>query len=133
MTLSTDLYVHDAIDLGELFAFCQDAIAGYDTHQRPASAQQWEDDKGNAAFQVRRNKPNQQLPAALSVTHRGDMPLLPEPEGCSEDCEPGCKLEHSPACWAHVNLDTAYYYRGTDDVKGCCELQRYWWRPSANG
>lgn len=118
MTLSTNVYVLDEIDVRRLFAFCQKLLTKYDDpRHRPPEAQDCVDKPGNLY-----NKLGQGLPAILDIDHGNGGPLRAEDAGHDEDCDDDCSGQyHDRACWADVDFDTAYSYRGPNGW-GCGDL-----------
>ena len=121
MTLSTNLYVLDDVDVRELFRFAQGLLTKYDDRTPPQTPDQQvsSDDEGyRDGTRSLRNQLGQGLPAILEITYRADGPLTtPEQSAtCTEDCEPDDDYHYHPrACWADVDFDTAYGYR---DARG---------------
>jgi hypothetical protein len=125
MTLSTNVYVLGQVDVRELFHFAQGLLTKYDDRPEPMTPadQAWTDGERNPIWDdpgswVIANRIGQRLPAILDITYRPDEALRNETDAVAhnEDCEPECKGEwHPRACWADLDLDTAYGYR---DVRG---------------
>ena len=130
MTLSTNLYVLDQVDIPKLFRFCQELLAANDDRvpaqladrQVSVDTETW---RGNGARSLR-NELGQGLPAILDITYRPDGPLTTEEQSkeCTSYCDPADKeLDpdeeryhyHPRACFADIDFDTAYGYR---DSKG---------------
>lgn len=117
MTLSTDVYILDEIDPGEVFQFCQGLLAKYD--DRPGTHEQEWDDRAtwrDDGSRLLGNKIGQGLPAILDVTYRPSAPLATQEqsEAHTEDCDDdgdSCRYNHPTACWLNVDFDTAYGYR----------------------
>lgn len=136
MTLSTNLYVLDEVGIPQLFRFCQELLAANDDRVPPQLADQQvsvdkETWRGNGA-RCMRNEIGQGLPAILDVTYRPGGPLTTEEQSkeCTEDCDPADKdLDpdeeryhyHPRACYADIDFDTAYGYRGSQG-RGCGDL-----------
>ena len=109
MTLSTYLYVHDPIDIDDLWAEANRIIGAVN----PLFD---DDDKYSAdGLRCRSNRPGQGFCAWLLVTYATGG-IFPS-ETCDEDCESPCTASHEPAHSARVNLDTAYSY---SDANGGC-------------
>lgn len=129
MTLSTNVYVLDPVDVPEMFRFCQELLTRYDEpdHRTPAQ-QKWNDEESSTYHDqedqtgVRRmaNRIGQGLPAILDVTYRKGGPLRSTDIGHSEWCEDDCDGEHARPCFADVDFDTAYSSRFS--FGGCSEL-----------
>jgi len=134
VTLSTNVYVLDAVEIADLFRFGQELLAKYDDRTPPMSAddQQWSERegwRGNGSMMIS-NKIGQGLPAILDVTFRRGGPLTTAEQAaaCTEDCDPDSE-EYGPdgyhyhprACWANLDLDTAYGYRDARG-RGCGDL-----------
>ena len=119
MTLSTYVYVQDRVDIGQVFAKCNQLI-GADEGVRFSDSESWQ---GGGARTLA-NEPGQGLCAWLLVTYRPGSPLTTPQEAGQhlEDCEPDCDgADHyDRACWLQVNFDTAYSYSGPDG--GCGDL-----------
>ncbi len=128
MTLSTNLYVLDPVDVPELFRFGQQQLTSYDDRKPPmqASEQQSSDREswqGDGA-RLLGNQLGQGLPAILEIAYRPDAPLWTPEQAAAhdEDCEPECDGNHyRRACWADVDFDTAYGYRDAEG-RGCGDL-----------
>jgi hypothetical protein len=131
MTLSTNVYILDQLDVRELFHFTQGLLAKYDDRPEPQTPEQqrWSDDERSAIWddpgsRCIRNGIGQGLPAILDITYRPDEPLRNETDAVAhnEDCEPECKgTWHPRACWADLDLDTTYSYRDSRGW-GCGDL-----------
>lgn len=128
MTLSTNLYVLDPVDIPQLFRFCQELLTANDDRVPP---QQPEDQvsvdkeswQGNGIRSLR-NEIGQGLPAILDISYRPDGPLATEEQSkaCTDDCEPEDEYHHHPhACFADIDFDTAYGYRDSQG-RGCGDL-----------
>lgn len=134
MTLSTNLYILDQVDVAKLFRFGQELLAKYDDRTPPQSAdnQLWSESEGwrsDGSMRIA-NQIGQGLPAILDVTFRRGGPLTTaelaatctsdcDPD--SEDCGPDGYHYHPNACWADLDLDTAYGYRDSRGW-GCGDL-----------
>ncbi len=128
MTLSTNLYVLGEVDVRELFHFGQRLLTTYDDRPIPMSPnqQKWRDDEGYQSDGSRciRNELGQGLPAILDVTYRAAGPLATDEQSraCTSECEPADDYHYHPrACWADLDLDTAYGYRDSRGW-GCGDL-----------
>lgn len=148
MTLSTDIYVIDPVPVGDLFIECQRLLSLFDEDKRGPEQQRSknEQDKtwraGEAFVEPDNawtwmNEGMQGLPAWLMIRHRNGEPYRTPEQSVShaydgycnypgndyfDANEPVCaKTEHDPACWAEVDLDTAYGYRGPNGI-GCGDL-----------
>lgn len=139
MTLSTNLYVLDKVDVSELFRFCQTLLTKYDDRPEPQTPEQqiWIDEErssiwGDPGSRYIRNEIMQGLPAILDITYRADVPLTtPEQaQQCTSDCDPPDKVldddeeryhYHPRACFADIDFDTAYGYRDRAG-RGCGDL-----------
>lgn len=132
MTLSTDIYVLDQVDVSELFRFCQGLLTKYDDRPTPQQPDQqaWRDRESwrDNGARLMSNEIGQGLPAILDLHYRPDAPLAtPEQaEQCTDDCDPPEEGEdryhhHPHACWANIDFDTAYSYRDTSG-RGCGDL-----------
>jgi hypothetical protein len=136
MTLSTNLYVLDPVDVPELFRFVQGLLTKYDDRpegerQTPEQQVSHDDESTWRGPGVRslRNELGQGLPAILDITYRADGPLTTEEQGatCGEYCEPGGSddgsdyHDHPTVCFADLDLDTAYGYRDSRGW-GCGDL-----------
>jgi hypothetical protein len=131
MTLSTNLYVLDRVDVHELFRFCQELLTKYDDRTPPQTPDQqetrdelvgWRED---GSWRIS-NVLGQGLPGILDITYRPDGPLRTADQAAAhaedQDCEPDCTGEYHPrACWADVDFDTAYGYRD-EAGRGCGDL-----------
>ncbi len=122
MTLSTNLYVLDEVDLGQLFRFCQERLTEYDDRTPKQQPEQQETADGESwqggGVRSLRNVLGQGLPAILDITYRPGGPLWTAEDAatCTSDCDPSEDYHYHPrACWFDVDLDTAYGYR---DVRG---------------
>lgn len=129
MTLSTNVYVLDAIDVQELFKFCQGLMTKYDEGRNlPPERQQMSDESSSTYYGqenqsgVRRiaNRLGQNLPAILDITYREGGPLRSADIGHSKWCGDDCDGEHARVCFADVDFDTAYSSRFS--FGGCSEL-----------
>jgi hypothetical protein len=118
MTLDTRVYVLDPVPRDQVFRKCQQIIANYDTEGRAPEAQRWRDDHEWGDHHVLMNEGMQGLPGWLIVHYRPDGPYRTEQQAQQCDyCEPGCDgSTHPPACWLEVSIDTAYGYRGPNDM-----------------
>lgn len=137
MTLSTNIYVLDKVDVLELFRFCQTLLTQYDDRPIPQKPENQQSTNEASTWRPAgswsiRNHLGQGLPAILDITYRPDGPLTtPEQaEQCTEDCDPADKLldpdeeryhYHPRACWADIDFDTAYGYRDSAG-RGCGDL-----------
>jgi hypothetical protein len=138
MTLSTDVYVLDAVDPHEVFAECQRLLSLYDEEHRMPIEHKFED-KQDGSWQAGgerivdasnpwtiANEPMQNLPAWLFVHYRPGAALR-TPEQATEHDDDICTVQgcdwwidgesvectgdgHRPACWLNVDFDTAYGY-----------------------
>ncbi len=122
MTLSTNLYVLDEVDLGRLFRFCQERLTEYDDRTPKQQPEQQETADGESwqgsGVRSLRNVGGQGLPAILDITYRPGAPLWTEEQSktCTSDCDPGEDYHYHPrACWLDIDFDTAYGYR---DARG---------------
>lgn len=129
MTLSTNVYVLDEVDVRELFKFCQGLMTKYDEGRSlPPERQVMSDGPGETYYDqedqtgVRRiaNRLGQNLPAILDITYREGGPLRAAKLGCSKWCDEPCDDEHARPCFADVDFDTAYGARFS--FGGCSEL-----------
>lgn len=134
MTLSTNVYVLDPVDVHELFRFCQELLTQYDEGRHlPPERQVMSDGPGsvyrNGGFiddpDGRRriaNQLGQNLPAILDIDYRVGGPLREAQTECDDDCNPDeCSGRyHERACYADVDFDTAYGARFS--FGGCSEL-----------
>lgn len=135
MTLDTRVYVHGEVDRRELFTECQRIIGQWDADRRGPDRQHSEDDEWGD-HRVLMNKGCQGLPGWLMVHYRPDGAYRTAAQSLAHDewCNvPGGKsynpdtahcdpvADHSAACWLEVSLDTAYSYRGPDDM-GCGDM-----------
>lgn len=146
MTLDTRVYVTDEVPVDELFVFCQTLIGEYDSDRRGPDRQESKNEQDSSyvegeGWAVRDGNPwtyenivGQGLPAWLMI-HHGNGKAYRTPEQSAEhdycnhpdtdyfdDEHPLCtKTEHQPPCWAEISMDTAYGYRGPDDM-GCGDL-----------
>lgn len=134
MTLSTNLYVLDKVDVPELFRFCQTLLTKYDDRPVPQKPeeQRWSDNKDAYTIDGAKrisNQLGQGLPAILDITYRPDGPLTSpgQAEQCTSDCEPSDADDpdgyhsHPHACWADIDFDTTYGYRDRAG-RGCGDL-----------
>lgn len=131
MTLSTNVYILDEIAVEELFRFAQRLLTTYDDRPVPQSPDQqvWRDEERSGIWnepgtRVIRNELGQGLPAILDIDYRPGGPLRTAEDAAKhdEDCEPDCDGKyHSRACWADLDLDTAYGYRDSRGW-GCGDL-----------
>jgi hypothetical protein len=150
MTLSTDVYIVDEIDVHEVFRYAQGLVAKYDAQKRPPEQQAFDDDQDTSwdgvpgQFSAKpgnpwtiANKPGQNLPAWLMLHYRPGEPLRTPEQAAEhdEDCNiPGNEdydadaaectgvegYAHRPACWLNLDLDTAYGY--DQNGMGCGDL-----------
>lgn len=137
MTLSTDIYVLDPVNVHELFLHCQGLLTKYDEQHRPPRQQACSDtprheiwkDPGSRSLS---NQIGQNLPAILDITYRPNAPLraVEQADECTDDCDPadqvlesdGERYHHHPrACWVDIDFDTAYGYRDSEG-RGCGDL-----------
>ncbi len=134
MTLDTRVYVIDHVDPQELFTKCQSLLTQYDERGRTPEQQRTKMYPDSID-----NQPGQDLPAWLIMYHGGERPKRTQEQvdACDEDCnlptseyydpdEPDCDgktgwSHRAPACWYEVSFDTAYGYRGPDNM-GCGDL-----------
>lgn len=142
MTLSTNVYVLDEVDVRELFQFAQRLLTTYDDRPIPQSPDQqvWRDEERSDIWnepgtRVIRNELGQGLPAILDIAYGPDGPLRTAEQAAQhdEDCNlpgnkyydpdnPDCDGDHyRRACWADLDLDTAYGYRDSRGW-GCGDL-----------
>lgn len=129
MTLSTNVYIVDPVSPHELFRFAQSLLTRYDDQGRPANRQICGDKPrhdvyGEPGTWAIGNELGQGLPAILDVAYRPGGPLRTAEQAAEHDkwCEEGCTGQyHSRACWADLDLDTAYGYRNADGM-GCGDL-----------
>lgn len=131
MTLSTNIYVLDPVDVLELFRFAQGLLAKYDDRSgwSDSGRQEWTDQDrcsiwGEPGTRTIANRIGQGLPAILEIAYRPEAPLrtAEQAAACSADCDDPCDGDHyRRACWADIDLDTAYGYR---DIRswGCGDL-----------
>lgn len=117
MTLSTNVYVLDEVDVHEMFRFCQGLLTRYDEGRNMPPEQQRFTDEGSTTYTdgedqtgVRRiaNRLGQNLPGILDITYRDGAPLRTVDPGHNEWCEEDCDGEHARICYADVDFDTAY-------------------------
>lgn len=120
MTLSTNLYVLDEVDVPALFRFGQSLLAKYDDRpepQRQQPDQQRSEDRESYRGEGARmlsNHIGQGLPAILDIHYRRDAPLASAEQAatCTSYCDPAeDEHDHPRACWADVDFDTAYSYK----------------------
>ena len=117
LTLSTNVYVLDPVDVRKMFAFCQNLLTKYDEQHRPPEAQECHDKPHNLYNQL-----GQGLPAILDIHHGNGAPLRAEDADHDEWCDEECTgTYHDRACWADINLDTGYAYRD-ERGWGCGDL-----------
>lgn len=129
MTLSTNVYALDPVDPRELFRFAQGLLTRYDEDRRAPEQQQWSDEPRHAVWGepgtwTIANRIGQGLPAILDISYRPDGPLRTAEQAAAHDsdCDEDCDGNHyRRACWADLDLDTAYGYRGPDGM-GCGDL-----------
>lgn len=131
MTLSTNLYVLDQVDVRALFHFAQGLLTKYDDRPEPQTPdrQEWRDEERHAIWRepgarTIRNDIGQGLPAILDISYRADGPLRTAEQAAAhdEDCDPDCDGGHyRRACWADVDFDTAYGYSDAAG-RGCGDL-----------
>lgn len=122
MTLSTDVWIHDEIDVPSVFHKCRELLGAGDDIK-------WKDSPGWGSDEDRRvlmNNPGQGLDAWLMVHFRPGKPLTTQEvsEQHTEDCEhwdDECHWYHPTACWCSVDFDTTYGYEGPDG-EGCGAL-----------
>jgi hypothetical protein len=134
VTLSTNIYVLDEVDVADLFRFGQELLAKYDDRTPPMSAddQKWRERdswRGDGSLGIS-NEIGQGLPAILDVGFRRGAPLTTAQQAatCTDDCDPDSKEcgpdgyhYHPHACWADIDFDTAYGYRDSRGW-GCGDL-----------
>ncbi len=114
MTLSTYVYVRDAVDVEEIWQKCQDIIG--------TASPQWsesESDRYGDGTVWRSNEPGQGFSAWLLMHYKRDGGQVPA-EVCVADCDQPCTYQHPPAWSLEVNFDTAYGY--SDSMGGCGDL-----------
>ncbi len=116
MTLSTYVYVRDAVDVEGIWQKCQDIIGAVGPQWSESAADQYGED---AVW--RSNEPGQGYSAWLMMHYIRGGSQLPA-EGCSDWCreDGACAYQHDPAWTAKVNFDTAYSY--SDGMGGCGDL-----------
>ena len=114
MTLNTNVYIHDPVDIDALFLFGQSLVSdGRDVVE-------WADEEAWRApgMRSRYNRLGQGLCAIWDVSYRADgQPLRPDaaahdPDICDDICD---GKWHQTAHWVEVDFDTAYSY---SDEKG---------------
>lgn len=140
MTLDTNMFVLDQVDIAELFAEGQRLLSLYDEDRRGSDRQVSYNKESNwraAGVWTMANKLGQGLPAILDVAYRPDAPLRTAEDAASHALDGDCnhpdndrwfdpeddtcaKTEHRPPCWAEISLDTAYGYKSGG--MGCGEL-----------
>lgn len=127
MTLSTNVYILDPVSPHELFRYTQSLLTQYDDQKRPFNRQACSDKPFSygapGTWQIA-NDLGQGLPGILDITYRPDGPLRTAEQSAAhdEDCDEGCSGEyHDRACWADLDLDTAYGYRDERGM-GCGDL-----------
>lgn len=126
MTLSTNVYVLDQVDVRELFHFAQGLLTKYDEQRRTPEQQVWTDEDGWRGEGARRiaNRLGQGLPGILKIAYRPDAPLATAEQAatCASDCDADSDYHYHPhACWADLDLDTAYGARFENGM-GCGDL-----------
>jgi hypothetical protein len=132
MTLSTDIYVLDQVDVPELFRFCQGLLAQFDDRSTPQQPDQqksrdregWREDGARCMS----NEIGQGLPAILDIHYRPNAALATAEQAaqCTSDCddpeEGEDRYHHHPhACWVNIDFDTTYGYRDSAG-RGCGDL-----------
>ncbi len=133
MTLSTNIYVLDPVDVKEMFHFCQGLLTRYDEPlHRPPAEQRWRDrpsQRWNGTEWVEdpdlrsiSNEIGQVLPGILDIDYRASGPLREAQTECDEGCDPDdCSGRyHARACFADVDFDTAYSSKFS--FGGCSQL-----------
>lgn len=129
MTLSTNVYVLDPVDVRELFHFAQGLLTRYDEGKRTPEQQRWSDEERHAVWgepgtRSIANKIGQNLPGILDISYRPDGPLRTPEQAAAhdDDCDEDCSGNHyRRACFADLDLDTAYSARFEGGM-GCGDL-----------
>lgn len=137
MTLNTEIYVLDPVDIGGLFAEGQRLLALYDDRPNPPAQKSYSEMRGAGTW-ITANEIGQGLPAIWEVEYLpGGMFRTPEDaashelnEYCNhpdnptwyEDDKPLCaKTEHDVPCYAECSFDTTYSYRDAQG-RNCGDL-----------
>lgn len=129
MTFSTNVYVLDRVDARELFHFAQGLLTRYDERKRAPEQQVWRDKErhsiwGEPGTRTIANRIGQGLPGILDISYRPDGPLRTPEQAAAhdDDCDADCTGKyHRRACWADLELDTAYSSRFPGGM-GCGDL-----------
>lgn len=137
MTLDTRIYVHDPVDVYELFREGQRLLHITDLDPkrdlRTPDRMVWKDD-AETVFRDGKwvedtdgersigNQFGQGLPAILRINYREGGPLKPNADDCDRYCDDPCDREspHKPAMWCEISLDTTYGYETA--IGGCGDL-----------
>lgn len=129
MTLSTDVYILDAVPAAEVFAFAAGLLG-----ERPdGEPYEWADEVDNYWGDNpdgRRimGRPDQGLPAWLTVHYKaGGVPLATAADEavCTEDCDVDGHCGHAHESWVTVNWDTAYGYSDAEG-RNCTTLHAHY-------
>jgi hypothetical protein len=118
MTLDTRVYVHDEVDVHELFAECRRLLGADESHRSFDGPSRWSSHRDSWTVG---NGLGQGLPALLAIDYRPGAPLRPDGDACSAYCDPeDDRHYHQSAMWCEVSFDTAYGY--ADSRGGCGAL-----------
>jgi hypothetical protein len=85
MTLDTRVYVHDEVDVHELFAECRRLLGADESHRSFDGPSRWSSHRDSWTVG---NGLGQGLPALLAIDYRPGAPLRPDGDACSAYCDP---------------------------------------------
>jgi hypothetical protein len=118
MTLDTCMYVHDEVDVHQLFHHFRTLLGAVPQHPYKDREYDWGTEGGWSIG----NDIGIGLPALVRIYYRPGEPLRADGEACSDSCDPEDDYHwHKPAMWCEVSMDTAYGYH--DELgRGCGDL-----------
>lgn len=123
MTLATNMYVHDEVDVHALFHELRRLLGATDEHPFTDEPSKLGPDRDGGGWTIG-NRCGIGLPAWSMIHYRPGEPLRKTADECTDYCwtDPDGEDEHHhpPAMWCQVWMDTAYSYNGPEG--GCGAL-----------
>lgn len=122
MTLDTRMYVHNEVDVHDLFGELRRLLGADARH--PINDRDVSKFYGTGVWEVG-HPIGIGLPALCGIYYRQGSPYVADPNACTDCCDPEDDYHsHKPAMWCEVSMDTAYGYtdeqgRNCGDLHAC--------------